>query len=139
MDLDPEVQRYIYIDGAPDARTHRAELARRIASGWPQDGGLWVVEWRHAPGFLGWCGLFPLEESGMIELGYRCARAAWGQGIATNAGGAVLDHGFRVLGFDPIVAVAHPDNRASPRCLRSSASAPKASASTMATSLPSTG
>ena len=44
-------------------------------------------------------------------------RSAWGQGIATEAGRAVLDHGFRRLGFDPIVAVTHPANLASQRVL----------------------
>jgi RimJ/RimL family protein N-acetyltransferase len=75
------------------------------------------VEWRDTPGFLGWCGLFPLEDSGLIEIGYRYVRAAWGQGVATEAARAVLDYGFRALALDPIVAVADPDNRGSHRVL----------------------
>jgi ribosomal-protein-alanine N-acetyltransferase len=117
MDLDPEVHRYIFVHGVPDAKTWRARLLERIESGWPEPGGLWVVEWRHRPGFLGWCGIFPLEDSGLIELGYRYVRAAWGQGIATEAAAAVLEHGFTELKLDPIVAVAHPDNLASRRVL----------------------
>ncbi len=116
MDLDPEVHRYIFIHAPPDPETHRVELMRRITTP-PAQGGLWVVEWRQQPGFLGWCGVFPLEDSGLIELGYRYVRAAWGQGVATEAARAVLDHGFRILGLDPIVAVVHPDNRASRRVL----------------------
>jgi RimJ/RimL family protein N-acetyltransferase len=76
-----------------------------------------VVVWREKPGFLGWCCLVPLEDSGLIEIGYRYVRAAWGQGVATEAGRAVLDHGFRALGLDPIVAVARPENLASRRVL----------------------
>ncbi|HSA83179.1 MAG TPA: GNAT family N-acetyltransferase [Geminicoccaceae bacterium] len=117
MDLDPEVHRQIFLHGPPDPATHRAELRDKIASGWPQDGALWVVEWRTQPGFLGWCCLIPLEDSGLIEIGYRYIRAAWGRGVATEAGRAVLEHGFRTLGLDPIVAVTHPDNRASQRVL----------------------
>ena len=117
MDLDPEVYRFIFLRGAPDPVAHRAALAQRIASGWPERGGLWVVEWRERPGFLGWCGVFPLEDSGLIEIGYRYIRAAWGRGVATEAGRTVLDHGFRALGFDPIVAVAVPENTASRRVL----------------------
>jgi RimJ/RimL family protein N-acetyltransferase len=116
MDLDREVHRYIYAH-PPDPRRHRAELIQRIASGWPEEGGLWVVEWAHEPGFLGWCGIFPLEDSGLLEIGYRYVRGAWGQGVGTEAACAVLDHGFRVLGLDLIVAVAHPENRASRRVL----------------------
>jgi RimJ/RimL family protein N-acetyltransferase len=117
MDLDPEVHRFIYGNRPPDPIRHRAQLCARIASGWPPQGGIWVVEWRHAPGFLGWCGLFPLEDAGLIEIGYRYVQSAWGQGIATEAGRVVLDHGFRALGFDPIVAVTHPANLASQRVL----------------------
>jgi RimJ/RimL family protein N-acetyltransferase len=117
MDLDPEVYRFIFLRGPPEPAAHRAILAERIASGWPERGGLWVIEWQGQPGFLGWCGVFPLEDSGLIEIGYRYLRAAWGQGVATEAGRAVLDHGFRSLGLDPIVAVAARDNTASRRVL----------------------
>jgi RimJ/RimL family protein N-acetyltransferase len=117
MDLDPEVYRFIFLRAPPEPAAHRAALTQRIASGWPERGALWVVEWRAKPGFLGWCGVFPLEESGLIEIGYRYVRAAWGQGVATEAGRAVLDHGFRVLGLDPIVAVAVFENTASRRVL----------------------
>jgi RimJ/RimL family protein N-acetyltransferase len=113
MDLDPEVHRHIYLHGPPDRETHRAELRALIAADWPPRGGLWVVEWRARPGVLGWCCLIPLEDSGLIELGYRYVRQAWGQGVATEAGRAVLDYGFRVLGLDPIVAVAHQENQVS--------------------------
>ena len=117
MDLDPEVHRHIFLHGPPDPAAHRAELRERIVSGWPREGGLWVVEWRETPGFLGWCCLVPLEDSDLIELGYRYVRAAWGQGVATEAGRAVLNYGFRTLGFDPIVAVARRENLASRRVL----------------------
>jgi RimJ/RimL family protein N-acetyltransferase len=116
MDLDPQVHRYIFSQ-APDPDRWRARIAAQIASGWPPTGGLWAVERQNEPGFLGWCGLFPLGHSGLIEIGYRYVRAAWGQGIGSEAARAVLDHGFRAQALDPIVAVAHPDNRASRRVL----------------------
>jgi RimJ/RimL family protein N-acetyltransferase len=116
MDLDPEVHRYIYAE-APDPDRHRSHLRAGLAEGWPLRGGIWTVEWRDQPGFLGWCGLFPLEESALIEIGYRYVRSAWGQGIGTEAARAVLDHGFRVLRFDPIVAVTYPENARSRRLL----------------------
>jgi len=117
MDLDPAVHRHIFVHGPPDPAAHRAELIRRIEAGWPERGGLWVAEWREQPGFLGWCGVFPLEDSGLIELGYRYVPDAWGRGVATEAARAVLNHAFGVPGFDPIVAVTHPENRASARVL----------------------
>jgi RimJ/RimL family protein N-acetyltransferase len=38
--------------------------------------------------------------------------------VATEAAAAVLAHGFDVLGFDPIVAVTHPDNASSQQVLK---------------------
>lgn len=123
MDMDPAVQMHLpNLHGkSPDA--HRSELIERIRSGWPQEGALWVVEWRDPnaaggpAGFLGWCALFPLQDSGLIEIGYRYLPAAWGRGVATEAGRAVLDHGFRAMKIDPIVGVTAPANRASQNVL----------------------
>jgi RimJ/RimL family protein N-acetyltransferase len=116
MDLDPQVHRYIFAE-PPDPDHWRARTIAYITSGWPRVGGLRVVERQDQPGFLGWCGLFPLNHSGLIEIGYRYIPAAWGQGIASEAARTVLEHGFRQLALDPIVAVTHPDNRGSQRVL----------------------
>jgi len=48
-----------------------------------------------------------------VEVAYRLARAAWGQGIATEAAGALVAHGLRTLGLPRLVAVTYPENRAS--------------------------
>ncbi len=117
MDLEPSVARFIW-GTPPDPETHREDLRGRFADGWPEVGGIWVVEDRAAPGFLGWCGLFPLEQTGRIEIGYRYLPKAWGRGLATEAAACVLDYGFRTFAFDPIVAVSHPENRASHRVLQ---------------------
>ena len=114
MDQDPEVARFIWGE-PPEPESYREVLRGRFASDWPPEGGIWTVEERAAPGCLGWCGLFPLEETGLIEIGYRYLPKAWGRGIASEAAARALDHGFRVFGFDPIVAVIHPENRASQR------------------------
>ena len=89
MDLDPLVHRHIYLHGPPDPAAHRAELRARIASGWPPQGGLWVVEWRARSGFLGWCCLIPLEDSGLIEIGYRYRSSAV---IGGSAGDPLIQH-----------------------------------------------
>jgi len=112
MDLDPQVIRYVF-GKVPDPAFWRDRIAGQIRSGWPAIGGAWAVEWREQPGFLGFCGMFPLGPSGLTEIGYRYNQAAWGRGIATEAARAVLDHGFRTLTIDPIVAVTNPNNFAS--------------------------
>jgi RimJ/RimL family protein N-acetyltransferase len=119
MDRDPAVMRFIR-PIPEDEETQRAEVRKRILQ--PPRGASWHVEERAlspigAPGFIGWCGLFPLEDSGLIEIGYRYRRAAWGRGFATEAAAAALDHGFRALELDLIAAVSHPDNVASHRVL----------------------
>jgi RimJ/RimL family protein N-acetyltransferase len=119
MDLDPLVEPFI--SSAPlDPETHREALYERLAGGWPKEGGVWAAGERARPGFLGWCGLFPLEGTGPIEIGYRYRSEAWGRGIATEAAARILDYGFRTFEFDPIMAVSHPDNRASHRVLEKS-------------------
>jgi RimJ/RimL family protein N-acetyltransferase len=110
MDLDPAVRG---VADVPERAARYAELKQRIDDGWPAIGGMWAVEWRDHPGFLGWCGLFPLDNSTFIEIGYRYRRLVWGRGVASEAARVVLDHGFRVLELDPIVAVTHPTNAAS--------------------------
>ena len=117
MDLDTEVGKFLYPTGCPTREQRRCQLARQLDGTWPSLGGVWVVEWQRRDGFLGWCGLFPLEDSGLIEIGYRYVPGAWGQGVASEAAHCVLDYGFTTLGLETIVAVTHPQNHASQRVL----------------------
>ncbi len=117
MERDSEVMSFIR-PVPEDAAAHRIDIRDRILGPPPPRGALWHVEKLAAPGCIGWCGLFPLEDSGFIEIGYRYARAAWGRGLATEAAAAALDYGFQVLELDLIVAVSHPDNAASHRVLQ---------------------
>ncbi len=121
MDADPVVMRFM---GGPADQTSRERWFRAaIRRGWPVGGGLWAVRDRADGRFLGTSGLFdiPMQSSfygpQLYEIGYRFLQHAWGRGIATEAGRAVLDHGFRVMGLDPIVAVTNPFNFNSQRVL----------------------
>ena len=118
MDLDTDVGRYLYFHEQPTAEQRREVTRERMTSDWPPVGGMWFVDWADSGESLGWCGLFPLEDSGLIEIGYHFVTAAWGQGVATEAGTRVLDYGFRELAPDPIVAVTHPENAGSQNVLR---------------------
>ena len=117
MDTDPAVARFIWGE-PPDPVERRAALELRLRRDNPKPGGSWTVADKATGEFLGWCGLMPLEETGLIEIGYRYLPNSWGRGIATEAAARLLDHGFRVFEFDPIVAVSHLENRASHRVLR---------------------
>ncbi len=67
---------------------------------------------------IGYCGLFyfpDINGRAEIELGYRLARATWGQGYATEAAGAVRDYAFSVLSIQRLIALIDPANIASIR------------------------
>jgi RimJ/RimL family protein N-acetyltransferase len=55
--------------------------------------------------------------NGIANLGYGVAREHWGQGLATEAGRAVVDYGFRDLQLAKIYARADPRNLGSIRVL----------------------
>jgi ribosomal-protein-alanine N-acetyltransferase len=99
-------------------REQTEEVVRRRVGHWRDHGfGLWAVEWRESGEFLGEAGLQHFDGTHEIEVGYYLARAAWGRGVATEAGRAALRHGFEVLDLRTIVAVVRPENEGSKRVL----------------------
>lgn len=106
LNADPEVMRYFPGTQSREQSGHSialwsAELATR---GWSN----WAVERRADGAFLGFTGLSvprrALPFMPCVELGYRLARAHWGQGYATEAGRAALAFGFEQLGLDEVVS-----------------------------------
>ena len=76
-----------------------------------------VVEQRSGE-VIGYCGLFYSPDVGgqpEVEIGYRLARSAWGQGYATEAARAVRDFAFNTLGIKRLIAMIDPSNLASIR------------------------
>ena len=66
---------------------------------------------------IGAVGLVIKPEQGIAELGYWVGKPWWGQGYATEASKAVVDHGFRKLGLARIYAQCFSRNPASARVL----------------------
>lgn len=82
---------------------------------------LWAVE---APGraeFIGFTGLlepsFTAHFTPCVEVGWRLASAHWGEGYATEAARAALDHGFDKLGLTQIVSFTSATNIRSQRVM----------------------
>ncbi len=79
--------------------------------------GLWAVEVKHGPAFIGYIGLgipsFQAHFTPCIEIGWRLAYAHWGKGYATEAARAVLNYAFTRLSIAEIVACTVPNNRRS--------------------------
>ena len=101
MNADPEVMRYF---PAPLDRAGSDAMVDRIERIFGEHGfGLWALEVRASGRFIGFTGLAPMPvgvpgEGGM-EIGWRLARTAWGQGLATEAASAARDFAFDVVGL----------------------------------------
>ena len=64
--------------------------------------------------FVGCAGLRPQEGSdGIVEMGVHLRPPYWGQGLAQEAGRAVVEYGFGLPGVKGIFAGHHPKNEAS--------------------------
>src|SRR5262245_33459940 len=103
LDADPLVRRFM---GGPfHPATHRPEARGLIALARPLPHALWAVEWRRRPGLVGLCGLDLLAEVGETQVGWRFARSAWGQGVATEAGRAALAYALGPMALRVVVAL----------------------------------
>jgi RimJ/RimL family protein N-acetyltransferase len=117
LDSDPEVMRYIN-GGKPNSRElYEQELLPRMLA-WDDEpyGFLAAYETER---FVGWFHLRPTVAPGetMLELGYRLQRRAWGRGLATEGGRALLRYAFEELGHAAVDACADPRNAASIRVM----------------------
>ena len=62
---------------------------------------------------IGCIGLHELEENGRAEIGFWIGRRYWGQGLATEALGRLVEFAFEDCGLETLEAGAVPTNRAS--------------------------
>ena len=68
--------------------------------------------------FIGWCALFRWDpDYRSAKMGYCLAEAAWGQGFATEAAGAVLQWAFDTLDLNRVQSETDTRNTASGRVL----------------------
>jgi len=115
---DAEVLRYW--DSAPWADPARAtafvERSHRMAE--DDDGVRVVVERAHDGAFVGWVTFTSWDpDFRTAELGYVLARAAWGQGHATEAARALLAWAYDALPLNRVQSEADTRNPASARVL----------------------
>jgi RimJ/RimL family protein N-acetyltransferase len=112
MNADPRVTEFL--SGSLD-RADSDAFVDRIEARWAADGhGLWAVEGLATGEFIGFVGLarqtFGPDFTPCVEIGWRLAPAAWGQGYATEAAREALRFGFETLGLDEIVSITRPAN-----------------------------
>jgi RimJ/RimL family protein N-acetyltransferase len=112
---DQEVMRFF--GGPRDQEQVRAGLLRAIAQYEAVGFGKWAVVLRSTAQLIGRCGPSPedIEGTNEVEVGYLLARGHWGQGLATEATRAAIDHCFAALGLQRVVSIVHPLNLPSRR------------------------
>jgi RimJ/RimL family protein N-acetyltransferase len=104
----------------PLSRQQSDELIEKIEAGFEANGfGLWALEVRATGELIGFTGLavpeFEAHFTPAVEVGWRLARSAWGNGYATEAARAALDFGFGEVGLAEVVSftsVANARSRA---------------------------
>jgi ribosomal-protein-alanine N-acetyltransferase len=112
MNADPRVMEFFV---APLSSGESDALVGRIEAGFDRDGfGLWALAVRETNEFIGFTGLAPPEFEAhftpAVEVGWRLAASAWGQGYATEAARAALEFGFERAGLDEIVSMTSTGN-----------------------------
>lgn len=110
---DPRVLKYIGVDPSPDERI-QAFVERGIQTAKARGWILWPVIHRDDAELIGFCGFNDGFPSG-VELGWRLRPEYWGRGLATEIARAVMEYGWNEFGFERLISVIHPDNRASIR------------------------
>jgi len=115
---DPDWLRFI---GDRDVHTReeaRDYLLRGPIASYERNGfGLYAVELRERPGPIGICGLVKREGLEDVDLGFAFLPAHRSRGYAREAAVATLEHAWRDLGLERIVAIVSPGNDASIRLL----------------------
>lgn len=105
-------------DGGKPLNEVKKGLEERVFEDYRKYGyGRWATVLKANGQVIGFAGLKYLDDVGEIDLGYRFFKEHWGLGLATEAGVAILRHGFQDLGVERVVGIAHIENRASIRVL----------------------
>ena len=92
-------------------------MVQRISAFFDENGyGLYALELRSTGEFIGFTGFtkpaFDAWFTPCIEIGWRLRQECWGQGFATEAARACLDHAFQKLALDKIFSfTAVPNTR----------------------------
>jgi len=117
---EPEVWRFPFGRGFDDQET-AAFLCRQLDQQEEGRPTVWAAELRQEHRLIGYAGLsvpeFLPEILPAVEVGWRLHPDCWGRGLATEAGGASLEHGFATFGLEEIVSIYQPDNAASGRVM----------------------
>jgi ribosomal-protein-alanine N-acetyltransferase len=116
---DEETMRWIGAGDGVRTREQTARGIRRMMEHQESHGySIWAVADRSSGEVIGNCGLVLVEWEGPdVELAYMIRRDRWGEGIATEAATASLEHGLGPLAMERVIGLAYPENVASHRVM----------------------
>ncbi len=114
----PGFLQYIGDRGVRSAEDALRYLAQGPFASYAKNGyGLWKVALRSSGQAVGISGLVRRETLPHADLGYAFLPEHTGQGLACEAGSAVLRHAFGPLGMEAVLAIVQPGNAGSIRVL----------------------
>lgn len=114
---DPEVRRYLWDDKIIEEDIVRAVIEASGDSFERHGFGQWLLVHRETGAPIGFCGLRYVDNGPEVELLYGLHPDDWGEGYATEACRAVLNHAFAAAGLERVIADIDPPNTASEKVL----------------------
>jgi len=111
MCAEPEVMRFIAVDGKPMSRFDAWRSFSSLIGHWSLRGfGMFAVVERGSGQLAGRIGPWQPEGWPDFEVGWSLRRNYWGRGYATEAVKACITYSFEKLGKPHLISVIHPDN-----------------------------
>ena len=117
LDSDPEVLRYIGKAKTIDESRSRLQKAFQDYKG-GKGLGKWMAVEKHSGKEIGWYVLNYLDNTKLVEIGYRLKSEFWNMGYATEMSIELLKYGFQIMNLKEIYAAAHIENIASNKVLQ---------------------
>ena len=108
----PDVRRFLF-DGEALSAAEVTETIEESARDFNEGGyGIWIIQEEHRTALIGTTGLRPLDDLG-LEIFYSLTPGSWGNGYATEAARAVMEHALVYLGLPEVLAEVDEGNAAS--------------------------
>jgi RimJ/RimL family protein N-acetyltransferase len=110
----------VYMGRGPYTRAETATMLERTLQHYARYGfGVWLAEERETGEPVGRVGLsyHRAWPHGDPEVGWWIEPSRWGEGLATEAGAAAIDHAFETLGVERVVSLCVEENAPSRRVM----------------------
>ena len=114
---DKDAMRWVG-DGEPLPREDCVRWVEVTENNYARRGyGMSALVLRESGAVIGFCGLVHPGGQEAVEIKYALVRDHWGQGLATEAVGAMLAYGAQAFELSRVIATIYPENLASQRVL----------------------